>query len=67
MLLELEEVVQAKVCAEKAVQLDPTWAIARQTLGRTQLGLGEVESVSFISPGTHSVLGYPKIVLDRVL
>lgn len=55
MLLELEEVVQAKVCAEKAVQLDPTWAIARQTLGRTQLGLGDVESVSFILPGTHSV------------
>ena len=31
--------------AEKAVELAPTWAIARQTLGRAQLGLGEVYMV----------------------
>ena len=32
--------------AEKAVSLDPTWVVARQTLGRAQLGLGEVHAVS---------------------
>lgn len=33
--------------AEKAVELAPTWAIARQTLGRAQLGLGEVYMVQW--------------------
>ena len=33
-------------CAEKAVQLSPTWTVARQTLGRSQLGIGEVHMVS---------------------
>jgi len=44
-LLELEEVFPAVQAAEKAVQLDPTWAIAKQTLGRAQLGMGEVHMV----------------------
>ena len=45
-LLQLGEVFPAVKCAERAVELDPTWAIGRQTLGRAQLGLGEVEMVS---------------------
>ena len=45
--MELGEVFPAVEAAEMAVKLDPTWAIARQTLGRAQLGFGEVEIVSF--------------------
>lgn len=40
--MEVGEVFVAVQCAEKAVQLSPTWATARQTLGRAQLGIGEV-------------------------
>lgn len=43
--MELGEVFPAVEAAEKAVKLDPTWAVARQTLGRAQLGFGEVELV----------------------
>lgn len=35
-------------CAERAVQLEPQWAVARQTLGRAQLGLGELEMVTVV-------------------
>ncbi|XP_069740080.1 tetratricopeptide repeat protein 33 [Narcine bancroftii] len=41
-LMILNEVFQAVQAAETAVRLKPQWWEARQTLGRTQLGLGEV-------------------------
>ena len=44
-LLELDQVFPAVLSAEKAVQADPTWAPGLQTLGRAQLGLGEVNMV----------------------
>ena len=44
-LLELGEVFPAVQCGERAVELEPTWGVARQTLGRAQLGLGEVHMV----------------------
>ncbi len=44
-LLELGELFPAVQCAKRAVQLEPQWATARQTLGRTQLGIGELEMV----------------------
>ena len=44
--MEVGEVFVAVQCAEKAVQLSPTWTVARQTLGRSQLGIGEVHMVS---------------------
>ena len=44
--MELSEVFPAVQAAEEAVRLDPTWSVARQTLGRAQLGLGEVHMVS---------------------
>ena len=43
--MELSEVFPAVLAAEKAVDLNPTWSVARQTLGRAQLGLGEVDMV----------------------
>ena len=46
--MELSEVIPAVQAAEEAVRLDPTWSVARQTLGRAQLGLGEVHMVSTI-------------------
>lgn len=45
-LMEVGEVFEAVQCAEMAVNLCPTWATARQTLGRAQLGIGEVHMVS---------------------
>ena len=48
-LLELGEVFPAVQCAERAVQLDPQWATARQTLGRAHLAIGELEMVCTIS------------------
>ena len=45
-LLQLDEVFPAVKCAERAVELNPTWSIGRQTLGRAQLGFGEVEMVN---------------------
>ncbi len=44
-LLELGEVFPAIESGEKAVTLDPTWSLARQTLGRAQLGIGELDMV----------------------
>ena len=45
-LLILSELYPAVESAQKAVDLDPCWALGQQTLGRAQLGLGEVEMVS---------------------
>ncbi len=47
--MEVGEVFPATQSAERAVRLDPTWAVARQTLGRAQLGIGEVHMVCFSS------------------
>lgn len=47
--MELNEVFPAIQAAEEAVRLDPTWSVARQTLGRAQLGLGEVHMVSIVA------------------
>ena len=44
-LLELNELFPAVKAAEQAVVLDPTWAVAWQTLGRAQISLGEIEMV----------------------
>ena len=44
--MEVGEVFEAVQCAERAVQFSVTWAAARQTLGRAQLGIGEVLMVS---------------------
>jgi len=46
--LELHELFPAIQAAEKAVSLNPHWHIAHQTLGRAQMGYGDVEMVSFI-------------------
>ncbi len=43
--MELREVFPAVETAEKAVKLDPKWAEAWQTLGRAQIGLGEINMV----------------------
>ena len=45
-LLEIGEVFPAVQSAEKAVSLDLTWSVARQTLGRAQLGIGELDMVT---------------------
>ncbi|XP_020623707.1 tetratricopeptide repeat protein 33-like [Orbicella faveolata] len=42
-LLELHELFPAIQAAEKAVSLNPHWHIAHQTLGRAQMGYGDVE------------------------
>ena len=44
--MELGEAFPAVQSAEMAVQLSPSWATGRQTLGRSQLGIGEVHMVS---------------------
>ena len=44
--MSLGEVYQAVCAAEKAVSLNTCWWVAHQTLGRAQLGLGEVTLVS---------------------
>ena len=44
--MEVGEVFEAVQSAEKAVEFSSTWATARQTLGRAQLGIGEVHMVS---------------------
>ena len=44
--MSLGEVFPAVCEAEKAVGLNPNWWIGHQTLGRAQLGLGEVKLVS---------------------
>ena len=42
----LHEVFPAVQTAEKAVHADPTWWVTYQTLGRAQMGLGEIDLVS---------------------
>ncbi|XP_013789500.1 tetratricopeptide repeat protein 33-like [Limulus polyphemus] len=42
-LMQLNEVFPAVQAAEKAVNLNPVWWIAYQTLGRAQLGIGEIK------------------------
>ncbi|XP_067038739.1 tetratricopeptide repeat protein 33-like [Acropora muricata] len=42
-LLELHELFPALEAAEKAVSLNPCWFVAYQTLGRAQMGYGDVE------------------------
>ncbi|XP_015771987.1 PREDICTED: tetratricopeptide repeat protein 33-like [Acropora digitifera] len=42
-LLELHELFPAIEAAEKAVSLNPCWFVAYQTLGRAQMGYGDVE------------------------
>ena len=44
--MEVGEVFEAVQSAEKAVEFSSTWVTARQTLGRAQLGIGEVHMVS---------------------
>ena len=46
--MSLGEVYPAVCEAEKAVSLNTKWWIAHQTLGRAQLGLGEVDLVSSV-------------------
>ena len=45
-LQELQEVFPAVDSALKATQYEPNWSTAWQTLGRAQLGLGEILLVS---------------------
>ena len=45
-LMEVGEAFEAVQSAERAVSLSLTWSAARQTLGRAQLGIGEVHMVS---------------------
>ena len=45
-LLLLGELFPAVQAAENAVHFDPTWCTAYQTLGRAQLGIGEINMVS---------------------
>lgn len=49
--MELHELFPAIQAAEKAVSLNPHWYVAYQTLGRAQMGYGDVEmaSILFIS------------------
>ena len=42
--MELNEIFPAVDCALQTVSLDPQWAIAYQTLGRTQLDVGDIEN-----------------------
>ncbi|XP_078358554.1 tetratricopeptide repeat protein 33-like [Oculina patagonica] len=42
-LLELHELFPAIQAAEQAVSLNPRWYVAHQTLGRAQMGYGDVE------------------------
>jgi len=46
--MSLGEVYPAVCAAEKAVSLSANWWVGHQTLGRAQLGLGEVKLVSVI-------------------
>ena len=45
-LLILNELFPAVQVARKAVEMNPQWWVAHQTLGRAQLNLGEVQLVS---------------------
>jgi len=53
-LLELHELFPAIQAAEKAVSLNPHWYVAHQTLGRAQMGYGDVETgVKSFSKAVH--------------
>ena len=41
-LLSLHEWVPSISCSSECVRLQPTWWVGHQTLGRAQMGLGEV-------------------------
>ena len=41
-LLSLHEWVPSISCSSQCVRLQPTWWVGHQTLGRAQMGLGEV-------------------------
>ena len=41
-LLSLHEWVPSISCCSECVRLQPTWWVGHQTLGRAQMGLGEV-------------------------
>ena len=41
-LISLHEWVPSIKCSSECVRLQPTWWVAHQTLGRAQMGLGEV-------------------------
>ncbi|XP_066298183.1 tetratricopeptide repeat protein 33-like isoform X1 [Branchiostoma lanceolatum] len=52
--MEVHEVFPAVQAAEKAVTLDPRWWVAYQTLGRTQVGLGDLKlAISNFSKAIH--------------
>lgn len=44
-LLQLNKPFPAIQAAEKALMYNPTWWIGYQTLGRSQLGMGDLEMV----------------------
>lgn len=44
--MQLNEIFPAVSMAEKAVKLKNNWWVSYQTLGRAQLGIGEVKMVS---------------------
>lgn len=44
--MQVGEVFPAVQAAEKATQLNRTWSEGFQTLGRSQIGLGEVDMVN---------------------
>nr|KAG5709627.1 hypothetical protein BaRGS_001677 [Batillaria attramentaria] len=50
-LMALGEPFAAVQAAEQAVRAEPTWWVARQTLGRAQLNLGEVKLCGQQAPG----------------
>ena len=47
--MELDQSFDAVLSAEKAIDLDPDWAVAWQTLGRAQMNIGETSLVSYSS------------------
>lgn len=47
--MELGEVFPAVRAAETAVMIEPLWAEAHQTVGRSQISIGEIEMVRMIS------------------
>lgn len=56
--MEVGEVFEAVQSAEKAVELCSTWSTARRTLGRAQLGIGEVHMVSELQHHRYIILYY---------
>ena len=52
------ELFQAVQSAERAVQLKPNWSIVYQTLGRAQLGIGEIKMVRLTACIVHMYLNH---------